>query len=142
MAKEFDPTEKSAEEVKAYLEKADKEERDRVVAAERSGKRRKTVLEAGGVDPNERTDRQGRPLYEWELEPGEHLVVAEPAEVDEAEAEEAEQVAGASPQGGTTPAGSGSAAGGVAGTGAGTVAPGTTAGTTAAGAPTTGGTTV
>lgn len=41
---EFDPAEHSVSEVKAYLEDADEEERQRVLEAERHGKARKSLL--------------------------------------------------------------------------------------------------
>lgn len=139
MAKDFDPNENTVDEVVKHLEKADEDERARVVAAERKGKNRKGVLEAAGVDANQRTDATGRVLYPWEVDPEDQVRPVQVEETDEArQAREAQlevdqQVAGS--QGGVTPAGSGSAAGGVAGTGAGTTAPGATAATTAAGAP-------
>ncbi len=41
---EFDPSTRNASEVNAYLSKVDDVEYDRVVAAERAGKNRSTVL--------------------------------------------------------------------------------------------------
>lgn len=41
---EFDPADHSVEEVKAYLEDANEEERQRVLEAEKNGKARKTLL--------------------------------------------------------------------------------------------------
>ena len=41
---EFDPADHSVEEVKAYIEDANDEERQRVLEAEKSGKARKTLL--------------------------------------------------------------------------------------------------
>lgn len=43
--KVFDPTEHTVAEVNAYLDKADSDERVRVLAAERDGQARKTVLD-------------------------------------------------------------------------------------------------
>ena len=134
MAKEFDPTEAKADEVKAKLEKADADERARIVAAERQGKARKSVLEAAGVDPSVRTDASGRELYPWEVSPENQVRVVDPEEsadeqaAREAQAEADARVAAASPQGGTTPADSGTTAGGTAGATAGA---GGTAATTA-----------
>lgn len=69
MADEFDPTEHTAAEVKAELEEATEEVKNQIVAAEKKGKGRKTVLEAAGVDPDQRTDATGRVLSPWESLP-------------------------------------------------------------------------
>ena len=69
MADEFDPTEHTATEVKAELEEASEEDKAKIVAAERQGKARKSVLEAAGADPDERTDASGRVLNPWETVP-------------------------------------------------------------------------
>ena len=69
MAEDFNPEEKSAGEVRAHLEEADAEERARIAASERKGRKRKTVLEAAGVDPDARVDATGRTLYPWEVAP-------------------------------------------------------------------------
>lgn len=66
---EFNPEEHKVDEVKEYLESADEDERRRVAAAEQSGKGRKSVLEAAGVDPAVRMDASGRILNPWEVTP-------------------------------------------------------------------------
>lgn len=43
----FDPSEHSVEEVLAYLDHVDRDVADRVIAAERDGKARKTILQKG-----------------------------------------------------------------------------------------------
>lgn len=67
----FDPTDHNADEVKDYLDDATEQEKGRVGAAEAApdGKRRKTVLEAAGVDEGVRMDASGRRLNGWEVEP-------------------------------------------------------------------------
>lgn len=65
---QFDPSEKGVEDVLKHLEKSDKTERDRVLAAEVGGKKRKTVLEPYGIDPDARYDGSGRQLYPWEVD--------------------------------------------------------------------------
>lgn len=69
MADEFDPNEHTADEVKAELEEATEEEKDVIVASERKGKARKSVLKAAGADPDARTDASGRVLHPWETSP-------------------------------------------------------------------------
>ena len=49
---EFDPADHSVEEVKAYVEDATEEERQRVLDAERNGKARKTLLADSEGDEN------------------------------------------------------------------------------------------
>lgn len=66
---EYNPEEKAAPEVVADLEEMSQDERQAVAAAERQGKRRKSVLEAAGVDPDARTDAAGRVLNDWEVSP-------------------------------------------------------------------------
>lgn len=143
---EFNPSDAGVEDVLKKLDKADEEERQRILTAERNGKKRKTILEAYGVDPDERVDSTGRTLYPWEVAPEEQTFAVEVEEDDEArkareaQAEQDQKVAAATDQGGSNPAGTGVApAGGT--TAAGTTGGATGATTTAAGAPTTGGTT-
>lgn len=135
---QFDPSDASVDEVQAKLEKAKPEERDRILAAERSGKARKTILEPYGIDPNERVDDTGRVLYPWEVT-GDQMADADqhPEETDEqrkareAQAEQDAKAAAAhgstGDQGGVTPAGSGTATGGA---GAAATTGGTATGTT------------
>lgn len=66
---DFDPNEHSAKEVVEQLDEVAPEEREQIVAAELSGRKRKSVLEAAGVDPSERRDASGRVLNEWETSP-------------------------------------------------------------------------
>lgn len=66
---EYNPDEKGASEVVEDLAEMSQEERETVAAAERQGKKRKTVLEAAGVDPEARTDASGRVLADWEVSP-------------------------------------------------------------------------
>lgn len=65
----FDPSEHNADEVKEALAEAGAAERDRIATQELAGKARKSVLEAAGVDPNERRDASGRVLHPWETLP-------------------------------------------------------------------------
>lgn len=120
---QFDPNDATVEEVQAKLAKATDAERDRILAAERGGKSRKTILEEYGIDPDERTDATGRVLYPWEVT-GDDMADADrhPDETDEqrkareAQAEQDRRVSAAAgsgggvEQGGATPAGSGSPA--------------------------------
>jgi hypothetical protein len=112
---EFDPSTAKVGEVLSKLEKADEQERTRILNAERAGQARKTILEAYGIDPDERADAEGRVLYPWEVSP-EDSVLRVPVEEDdearaarEAQAEYDAQVAAARPQvdeqGGGTPLG-------------------------------------
>lgn len=142
MAQEFDPSEKGVDDVLKHLGKADREERDRVLAAEKSGKKRKTILEKYGIDADARYDATGRQLYPWEVtgddmaDAGQHPVETdEQRKAREAQAEFDTTVA-ATPQGGTSPAGSGVAP--AAGT---TGSTGTTTTTATAAGGATGGTT-
>lgn len=66
---EFDPAEHTAAEVVEELEDAPEDEKRAIAAAELSGKARKTVLEAAGVDPGVRMDATGRILNGWEVAP-------------------------------------------------------------------------
>jgi len=50
-AEEFDPSKATVDEVLDYLENADDEEVERVLAAERSGKKRKGILDEFTTDP-------------------------------------------------------------------------------------------
>lgn len=113
---QFDPNDATVEEVQAKLAKANDSERDRILAAERNGKARKTILEEYGIDPDERVDATGRVLYPWEVT-GDQLADADrhPEETEEqrkareAQVEQDAKVAAASSAGsGVTPAGSGS----------------------------------
>lgn len=65
----FDPDKHTVNEVVEELEAASPEEHNRIVAEELAGKKRKTVLEAAGADPNERRDASGRVLHPWEVSP-------------------------------------------------------------------------
>jgi len=131
---QFDPSEKGVDEVLKRLDRADREERDRILAAEagEGGKRRKTILEKYGIDPDARFDATGRQLYPWEVT-GADMADADrhPTETDaqrkarEAQAEQDATVA-STPQLGSSPAGSGVAPAADAGTA------GTTGGTTTA----------
>ena len=136
---QFDPNEKTVDEVLKQLEKADSEERQRILNEERQGKARKTILEEYGVDPNERVDATGRVMYPWEAA-GEQRADhdQQPEETPEQRKAREEQaatdarVAAATPQGATDPAGTGTApAAPTGGTTAAAPAPG---GTTATGA--------
>lgn len=69
MAEEFDPAEHTAAEVKEELDKAAPDEAKKIAGAEASGKGRKTVLEAAGLDPNSRYDVSGRQMHPWEVSP-------------------------------------------------------------------------
>lgn len=66
---EYDPSTGTVDEVLKKLDKASGTERQRILAAEQSGKRRSTILDAHGVDPEQRTDASGRVLYPWEVSP-------------------------------------------------------------------------
>jgi len=122
---EFDPSDASVDEVLKKLDKADEAERQRILGAERAGKKRKTILEPYGIDSDARTDSAGRVLYPWEVDPEDAVVMVEPEEDAEARAaREAQldfdkQVAAAAPvvdeQSGGTAAGVGVADAGVAG---------------------------
>lgn len=112
---DFDPSNANKDEVLEKLEAADEQERKRILTAERSGKKRKSILEAYGVDPDERVDANGDALYPWEVDPSDQVVAVQVDETEEqtrarqqrAEADEAaatEQPAG-------DPAGTGSAPG-------------------------------
>ena len=70
MAK-FKPEEHSVAEVAQHLEQADPDEKQRVLAEERAGQARKTVLEQ-----HERTDSTGRELNPWEVSPADQVSVA------------------------------------------------------------------
>jgi hypothetical protein len=141
---QFDPSEKTVDEVLAKLEKADSEERQRILNEERQGKARKTILEEYGVDPDERVDAAGRVMYPWEAT-GEQRAdfdrqpeeTAEERKAREEQAAADARVAAASPQAGVTPAGTGTApaapAGGVAGAAGTAPAPGNTTATGATG---------
>ena len=138
---EFDPSNENVDAVLKKLEKADEQERTRILNAERSGKARKSVLEEYGVDPDARADADGRVLYPWEVKPEEAVqrVVVEETDEDrkmrETQAEYDRQVAGDRPaideQGGGSPLGAADTTGS-AGVGA---VP--TSGNTSMGAPTT-----
>ena len=65
----FDPSEHTADEVKAELEQASEEEKAQIAAAEMAGKNRKSVLAASGVEEGERLDSTGRRLLPWEVAP-------------------------------------------------------------------------
>lgn len=143
MAK-YDPNDHKAQDVLKQLEKSSPEEQQQILAAERGGQARVTILEAYGIDPDERVDASGRVLYPWEVKGDDQVVAvkvdedAEARKAREAQAEFDEKVAAAAPTGfdeqqGGTAAGVGVAAGGVA------TAPATTTGGTTTG--TTGGTT-
>lgn len=69
MSNDFDPEEHTASEVIEELADATPEVRDRIAAEELAGKKRKTVLEAAGADPEERRDASGRVLNPWETAP-------------------------------------------------------------------------
>lgn len=77
---EFDPSTANVDEVLKKLDKADDDERQRILDAERKGKARVSILEEYGIDPNERTDASGRVLYPWEVSPEDQV---HPVEVDE-----------------------------------------------------------
>lgn len=130
---EFNPTEQSAAEVQKHLEKSDADEVQRVLAAELAGKKRKTVLEAWGVDPNERRDATGRVLNPWEVSPADQIVQVVIDESDEdrrlREAQNEADAATATAQGGTTP-GAVTTGGGDAALGGGLAPSGNTAGDT------------
>lgn len=123
---EFDPGTANVDEVLKKLEKADEQERQRILAAEKKGKARSTVLNAYGMDPDERTDAHGRTLYPWEVEakdevrPVQVRETAQARRAREAQAEFDAKVEKAAPsldeQKGGTPAGVGTPAAGVADT--------------------------
>ena len=136
---QFDPSSAGVDAVLEKLEKADAEERQRILAAEVSGKKRKTVLEAYGIDPDARYDESGRQLYPWEVT-GKDMADADrhPQETEEQRQAREDQLAYdqkvATEQLGSSPAGTGTApaagtTGGAGGTG------GTTTATTSDGAP-------
>lgn len=135
---QFDPSKEDVDTVLKHLSKADAEERDRVLTAEKGGKKRKTVLEKYGIDPDARYDASGRQLYPWEVT-GEDMADADrqPAESEEqrklreAQAEHDATVA-STPQLGSTPASSGTAPAPTTGAGAG-ITGGTTTATSATG---------
>lgn len=137
---EFDPSTANVDDVLKKLDKADEQERTRILNAERSGKARKSVLEPYGIDPDARVDAEGRSLYPWEVSPEEAVqrVVVEESDEErtarEARAEYDEQVAAARPQvdeqGGGAPLGAADTTGGPA-------AAVPTSGNTSMGAPTT-----
>lgn len=137
---EFDPSTANVDDVLKKLDKADEQERQRILKAERSGKNRKSVLEPYGVDPDQRADAEGRALYPWEVSPDEAVqrVVVEETEEErkarEAQAAYDEKVAAARPQvdeqGGGSPLGA-------ADTGTAGAAAVPTSGNTSMGAPTT-----
>lgn len=83
---EFDPSTAGVDEVLKKLEKANDQERQRILAAERAGKARVTILEEYGIDPDERADAAGRVLYPWEVAPEDQVVPVEVDETDEARA--------------------------------------------------------
>lgn len=111
----FDPNDANLDEVLAKLEKADDQERNRILALEQQGKRRKTILEEYGIDPDQRVDSTGRVLYPWEVDADQQVRVRQPEEDAEArkarelQAEQDQRVAAASPQGGSNPPGTGAA---------------------------------
>lgn len=65
----FNPTEHSADEVKAVLAEADEAEKARIAGAESAGKARKSVLAEADVKEGERLDSSGRRLFPWEVVP-------------------------------------------------------------------------
>jgi len=81
---EFDPSTATVDEVLKKLEKADAEERDRILNAERAGKARVTILEPHGIDPDARVDVSGRVLYPWEVAPEEQTFAVQVDETPEA----------------------------------------------------------
>lgn len=124
---EYDPNDGTVDEVLKKLEKASPDEQKRILAAERTGKARTTILEAYGVDPNERVDATGRVLYPWEVASEEQVTPVkveeskEAAKARQAQAEFDDQAAaaaaanaGGSEQGAVTAPGTGVAAAGVA----------------------------
>lgn len=137
----FNPSEKKADEVVAYLEKADDTERARVLDEEKFGKARKSVLEPYGVipdGPDVRRSGTGRVLGENEASPQAALGVNIGAQIHETREQIADsdaapvETSGPGAGGGTTPAGTGIAVGDTGGTTAGT-GTGTTGGLGAAG---------
>lgn len=148
---EFDPSTAKVDEVLKKLEKADEQERTRILNAERAGQARKTILEEYGIDPDARVDSAGRTLYPWEVKPEEEVRRIEVEETDEqrkareAKAEYDRKVADARPQtdeqgggaplAGTTAAGATTGATGAPGSAGGSAVP--TSGNTSSGAPTT-----
>lgn len=138
---EFDPSQKSVDEVLKYLSTATKTERNRVLAAETAGKKRKTVLEEYGIDPDARFDASGRQLYPWEVAPDEAIAV-EVEETDEArkarEAQaELDATVAATPQGGGAAGGGGTITVGGGGSGGVTPTPSSPTATPSSGAPNT-----
>ena len=119
---QFDPTHSDVDTVLKKLDKADADERSRILAAEVNGKKRKTVLEKYGIDADARYDASGRKLYPWEVT-GRDMADAErhPVETDEQrEAREAQakldESVAATDQLGGDPAGTGTAPAADAGT--------------------------
>jgi len=128
MAK-FDPSENSVEEVLEKLERVGGSERDRILAEERAGKNRKTILEPYGIDPAERVDPTGRTLYPWEvtgddmadanrvLTESDEARAAREAQLEQDQLVASQQGAGDPPGTGVAPPVDAAPAGGVAGTG-------------------------
>lgn len=136
---QFDPADEDLEATLKHLADADKAERDRVLALEVVGKKRKTVLEKYGIDPDARYDASGRLLYPWEAvgeqkadfgreEPEED---EEARKIREAQLEQDQLVAASSLGSGTSAPGSGTAP---AAQGAGGGTTGSTVATAAGGA--------
>lgn len=147
---EYDPSDHSVDEVLKKLEKASDSERSAILKAEQTGKKRVTVLEAYGINPDANIDASGRTLYPWEVTPEDHTYHVTVDEDPDAEKyrkqlqERDELIAaatasaggdqgGSTPAGSGTPAASGTVAGGDAGAGvaAGAAATGTGTATTA-----------
>jgi hypothetical protein len=80
---QFDPSTKSVDEVLKKLEGADPVEQQAILNAERGGKKRVTILEPYGIDPDARVDSAGRELYPWEVDPADHVFQVEAEETDE-----------------------------------------------------------
>lgn len=118
---QFDPTHADVDTVLKKLDKADADERSRILAAEAGGKKRKTILEKYGIDSDARFDPSGRQLYPWEVT-GDQLADAgrEPTETDEQRAAREAQAAYdekvTTEQLGSSPAGDGVAPAADAGT--------------------------
>lgn len=64
---QFDPSDESVATVLEELESVDRTERNRILTAEKTGKKRKTVLEPYGIDADANYDPSGRTLYPWEV---------------------------------------------------------------------------
>lgn len=112
----YDPTHSNVDDVLKKLDKADDEERERILNIERNGKARVGILSAYGIDPAERVDPTGRVLYPWEVSPENQVVmvvVEETPEQQEAREQQAE-LDQQDPQPAVTPAGVGEADPGVA----------------------------